>query len=94
MGSTPKAIIVLRVAKTLLLLCEQPLTAKELGEKLGITQFCAYLYLEMMKEAGYEIRSRVRVMPGAGMNPTEYSLIGLPEIIKEAFELMRVLKGM
>lgn len=93
MSKSPKGIIVHRIAQTLIFL-EEPHTVKELGRKLGITNYCAYVYITMLRKAGYQIRSRERFVYGKGMSPKEYSLIGLPQIVRDALELMRALKGM
>jgi hypothetical protein len=92
-SQNPKSEILYRISKSLIFL-QKPHTVKELSVELGTGRKGANAYILMLRRSGYSIRSRERSVTNAGINPTEYWLVGLPGVLQEALELMRVLKGM
>lgn len=93
MSTSPKAVVILRIAKSLMLLVE-PHTVKELRDKLGLSTIsCTHLYIKMIKAAGYPIVSQVRRKPGKGMNPTEYWIDYPDEVMRETMRMILRLRG-
>lgn len=93
MSQNPKSEILCRISKALIYL-QEPHTVKELSVELGTGRKGANAYILMFQRSGYSIKSRKRITTDKGIKPQEYWLIGLPGVVREALELMQVLKGM
>ena len=69
-GKISKGSIIGRCYDLLLFLHQQH-TAVEIGERLGITKYCAYEYLAVVGDR-FPLMSRKRLVKGKGMNPQEH----------------------
>lgn len=79
---------------TVLAFLEEPHTAKQLAQKLDIKPNCAYIYLDMLKKAGYPLQSREKYVPEKGLNPREYWVDYHGIVILEALRMIAKLRGM
>lgn len=93
MSKQARGTVIRRIAIVLVFL-EQPRTAKQLAQKLDIKADCAYVYLDMLRKAGYPLRSREKFVAGTGLNPREYWLDFTGSIFLEGLRFWAKLRGM
>lgn len=91
MSKQARGTVIRRIAIVLVFL-EQPRTAKQLAQKLDIKADCAYVYLDMLRKAGYPLRSREKFVAGTGLNPMEYWVDYHGIIVLEALRLLKKLQ--